>query len=295
MGGTARAALAIATLACACRKPSAPVEVALVQVDTADVVAVTPLEPPSTPFACDGDLLVVGREWIEETTTTATATGTGGFMGQPWDGKRRSERRVRKKILAMDGDRVTKMRITFLVDHDADGATDLDGKTFHFDGDELTPQGDDAKEALDRHRDEVLTVAQEMKERWRGDTRALATRFRTYIGWSEHEYEDTPPWGRVTIAPAFTKPRYVGARAFSASGFATDTAVATGHLGRWRIHTAATIVVLRDGALGEAAVTTKSWLAERLNFGCGEHQTEPCAWSDTLLTTTVTSFRVLCD
>jgi len=35
-------------------------------------------EPASKPFACGDVLFVLGREWIEEWTSAATSTGSGG-------------------------------------------------------------------------------------------------------------------------------------------------------------------------------------------------------------------------
>jgi hypothetical protein len=269
-------------------------------------------EPVGVHFRCASHdpLFEPGRIWTEERTSSATAVGPGGYMGQAWKGVKTSEQRLEKKILAMEGENVTRMRVRFLIDRDPEHAdkdapnhrTPYEGKTAILarrEGEvdleaETTP--DRSSIELLRGRESEL-VPEMTGPRWRGDAPALAKTFRTIMGWRDQGVDREPPWGTAVLAatiPPAGSP-FTDGRAFSVTGDARDESAALGHGGVWKIHVTGTLEVNPEGALLESRLTTRSVLTERLNHDCGRDQNQPCPWSVSLTTTTTTSFRVICD
>lgn len=272
-------------------------------------------EPTSTPFKCSDRLLVAGRSWVEERTSTETARGTAGYVGHVWEGAKKTERRIEKKILAASADAVTRMRVKFLVDRDnrddsdepmtAPRDTPWSGQTFLVESTgagAARALGEDGK-ALDEAQSEpVLAVVPEMtKPRWGGDAPALTVRLRTLLDWTEKDpFSGDQPnegksWGKpvATAAPS-KKTRYEAARVFIVAGNANNAFVGMGHSGDIRIHVSGSIVIGSDGALLESQLTTRDVTRERTNFGCGPQQAAPCPWTTSATITKVESFQVQC-
>jgi len=265
-------------------------------------------EPASKPFACGDVLFVLGREWVEERTSSATSTGSGGVVGQVWRGAMKKERRLQKKILAMRGDAITRMRITFLVDRDADAdAVTLHGRSFIVASaappDAVRVEDDNGTELDAPTATPVAAVAPEMMSpRWLGDTHALAERLRVALRWYVHDPRTTEgpdagqPWGAATLSPTPTPARktpHRDAQAFTVTGNASDVFVGMGHFAEFRIRVSGSIIASTDGALLESQLLTRSTVSERVNI-CGPRQLGPCPLSTTATTTTVESFRLQC-
>jgi hypothetical protein len=295
------ALFALATLV-ACGKRPAPQEVVVVPAPSESVVPTPeapapPVEPQSAPLHCGEPLFVAGREWIEEHTTSSTSVGTGGYMGQVWDGVRKTERRTKKKILSLSGETITEMRISFLTDTDGDEHSMLEGRTFVLvaaGGEGVLVRAADPADDAELESQATIAAAPEMTRlRLRGDARTLAPIYRNAIGWNQNPNEDQPPWGRITLI-AKKAPRD-GVRAFGVAGVANDAAVGLGHGGRMYLELTGTILVSKDGALLEERTSLKTVLAERLNHGCGDQATAPCPWITSATTTTVETLRAVCE
>ena len=264
-------------------------------------------EVASTPLACGDDLFVVGRTWIEERTSSATATGPGGYMRQTWPGTKKTEQRPDKKILAMEGDAITRMRVRFVVDRDPDRAsgggpndqTGIEGKTAVLVMQERTVSSPDATADVEAGVSgrEAEIAPEVYGARWRGDARARAAKFRNIEGWNEHTADAEPPWGAAVLS-ATPLPRttpLTNARAFSVSADAHDEEAGLGHRAVSTIHVSGTILVGPDGALLESRLRTRSTTTERLNHGCGRHEAAPCPWSASATVITDATFRVVCE
>jgi hypothetical protein len=268
-------------------------------------------ELPTSRLGCRDDLWRPGREWIEERTSSTTSVGPGGYMGQTWPGARKVKLRLEKKILAMKGDAITRLRVRFEVDRDpsrtddesSDTPTELEGRAFIVTargsevGVDAVGSGERDREAAYIYRDDIATLVPEITgARWRGEGRALADRLRSHLGWSERASDAAPPWGNVVVTPA-PAPRgalFADARAFAVTGDGHDESAGLGHWSTTSVHVSGRLLIRPDGTLVELQLTEHSAVTEGLNFGCGANQRSSCPGRRSATRTASESFRVLC-
>jgi hypothetical protein len=229
-------------------------------------------EPKSTALRCGEHPFEIGREWIETIDETEKPHGTqvGCYLFGTAE-TTKSSVRLQKKILAISGGHVTKVRIKYLSDSAPPGEK-LEGVTATVD---LTADPPRVEGAERKHEARIGADAQASFVAWpkSDDAKELERAFTT---WRHMEPAGEMRKVKTKVSKAAVAGAFPAARGFSAINDTNEESAGMCHSGESTAHLTGTVSVVDEVLVVDAQLTTAQKATEGTCQGCGPRNERPC-------------------